>query len=64
MWRRTAIWLHIDPEGRKTRLLHAEQLGDFLLERDHGRVEAPLFVADLGVGHRLAHLVARLGLGV
>ena len=52
------------PRREEDGLLHPEQLGDFLLQSDHGRIEAALFVADLGVGHRLAHLLARLSLGV
>ena len=52
------------PGGQEDCGLLAEQLGDFLAEGDDRRVEAALFVADLGVGHRPAHLLARLGLRV
>ena len=44
--------------------LLAEQLGGPLLERVDGRVVAEDVVADLGLGHRPAHLGGRLGDGV
>ena len=45
-------------------LLVPEQCGDAPLEREHGRVLALLFVADLGPRHRLPHAARRLRLGV
>ncbi len=36
-------------------LLLAEELGAAPLERDHGRILAPLLVAHLGIRHRLPH---------
>ena len=46
------------------RLLLAEEGRGALLEREHGRILAPLLVADLGVRHRVAHRRRRLRLGV
>ena len=41
----------------------AEQVGDALAERVHGRIVADLLVADLGARHRLAHRRASGGSG-
>ena len=49
-----------DVDGR----LLAEHPGDLGLELDHGRVVAPDVVADLGLGHGLAHRRRRPGDGV
>ena len=46
------------------RCLVPEALGDLAAQRRHGRVAALLLVADLGIGHDLAHRRARPGLGV
>jgi hypothetical protein len=45
-------------------LVLAQQLRDAAFELEDGRVFALLLVADLGVGHRLAHTARRLGRGV
>jgi hypothetical protein len=50
--------------GNVNGLLLSEQLGDPALELVDGRVLAPLLVADLGLGYRLAHAAARLGLRI
>ena len=49
------IWLPIDPRRHEQRRLVPEQRGDPLLERVDRRVLAVDVVADLGLGHRLAH---------
>jgi len=54
-------------EGRRRevhRLRLPEERGGGALEREHGRVLAPLLVADLGLRHRLAHRRRRPGRGV
>jgi hypothetical protein len=45
-------------------LLLADERRRGFLERDNGRVLALLLVADLGIGHRLAHRRRRLRLCV
>ena len=50
--------------GEVDRRLVAEQLGDPLAQRDDRGVVVLLLVADLGLGHRLAHRRRRAGLGV
>ena len=50
--------------GQEHRRLLAEQIGDPLLQPVGGRILAALLVADLGLGHCLAHAGRRLGLGV
>jgi hypothetical protein len=52
------------PRRQEHRILVAQQAGDALAQRLHGRVEEMLLVADLGRGHDAAHLLGRAGLGV
>ena len=63
-WAISDTRLPIVPDETKSAGLLPEELGRALLERVDRRVLAPDVVADLGGGHRPAHLGGWLGDGV